>query len=166
MERGSKKEGERYLSGRNRTVTVTFSLDLAKSGRSGGWAEGGLTGETEEGFERCAGRAAVDDGVVGRADSIEEGVVGREEEEEDEGVMGRAPGLGAGGVEAFLDRNGEMLDLTDLDDISDPIQELGEAFPFLLLSLSFLGFSREDGDRRRRARWTKRSPVGHMISAA
>lgn len=96
---------------------MTFSLDLAKSGRSGGLAEGGLTGETEEGFERCAGRAAADEGVVGRAAGREEGVVGREVEE-DEGVVGRAPGLGTGGVGTFRDRNGEMLDLRDLEDIS------------------------------------------------
>lgn len=100
---------EEHLSGRNRTVTVTFSFDLAKSGRSSSWdGRGGLTGESLE--ECCAGRATLD---------TDEGVVGREEVDE-EGVVGRAPGLCAvGGAGLLLDRKGEMLDRSDLDAIVD-----------------------------------------------
>lgn len=113
-----------------------------------------LTGETGESFggaraaaeddeEGVVGRAASEEGVVGRADSEEgvvgraadeeDGVGGRAEEEEDEGVVGRAPGLGGGGVGAFLDRKGEMLDLCDLEAISQ--WELMQQISTLFLSL-------------------------------
>ena len=83
-------------------MTVTFSLDFAIiSWRS----DDGLTGDTGESL------------VGARDEHEEEGVDGRAEDEVDEGVVGRGFDLEAGGVGAFRDRKGEMLDLEDLSDI-------------------------------------------------
>lgn len=86
-----------YLSGRNLTVTVTFSLALEISGRSMAWV-GGL------------GLAD----VAGETESLDAGL----EEVVEEAVEGRPAGL-TGGVGAgdFRDRNGETEeeDLWDLE---------------------------------------------------
>ncbi|CAD6260844.1 unnamed protein product [Miscanthus lutarioriparius] len=63
---------EAHLRGRKRTVTMMFSLVLAAS------TSGALPAAREE----------IDEGVVGRAEAVEDGVAGRAED--DEGVLGRA----------------------------------------------------------------------------
>lgn len=95
-------------------MTVTFSLALGGSDRSEGEGE---TSDTGEGLTVCVGRDT-ERGVVGRPDR-NDGVVGRADDEEtEEGVVGRAAGLlpeeaaTAGGT-GFRDRKGEMLDLCE-----------------------------------------------------